>query len=196
MRPQDVQTLYFDTNQKYIQWYLNEALSKLIERSGKAFCKISVLCIGSDRLIGDSYGPLTGHMLLGSNLPGTDLYGTLKEPVHALSLQSKLDRIDRGNTLVIAVDSSIGSENNIGCIGLSNESIRPGSGLGKVLPEIGDISITGIVASGNLPFQSLQNASLGLIYEMAEKTAAALRFSILKRSHAPSPAPARPGCRI
>lgn len=180
MQPQEPQTFYFDTKQRLIQWYMNEALSKLIEQSGKAFGEIVILCIGSDRLIGDSYGPLTGHMLSGSLLPGVTICGTLDKPVHALTIKEELQKIDVKNSLVIAIDSSVGSEKNIGYVGFSDDSIQPGSGLGKNLPEIGDISISGIVAGSNAPFLNLQNASLGLVYGMAEKTAAALKYAVLK----------------
>jgi len=77
-----------------------------------------------------------------------DVYGTIVEPVHALNLKETMDKIDTSNTLVIAVDASIGSIEHIGYIGLCNEPIKPGSGVGKDLPPVGDISVSGIVAFG------------------------------------------------
>jgi len=42
-----------------------------------------------------------------------DVYGTIVEPVHALNLKETMDKIDTSNTLVIAVDASIGSIEHI-----------------------------------------------------------------------------------
>lgn len=170
---------YFDIRQKNAQWQFNERLFQLISGAEKAFNDITVVCIGSDRLIGDSYGPLTGHMLSGAGL-NISLFGTLERPVHALSIGEVIEKINPVKSLVIAIDSSVGSDENIGVISAAYEPVRPGSGLGKKLPEIGDISVTGITASCVSPFLSLQNAPLGLIYKMAEKTYIALKYAVLK----------------
>ncbi|MDR3551554.1 MAG: spore protease YyaC [Clostridia bacterium] len=174
----------FDTAGRPAQWRLNETLFTLIKESGRMRDDIAVVCIGSDRLIGDSYGPLTGHMLSRLSLPGFSLFGSLVSPVHALTISEALERIDTQRTLVIAVDSCVGGEQNIGCIAASNEPLRPGSGLGKSLPAVGDISITGIAAADGSPFLNLQNASLGMIYKMAECTASAIEYALFARQRA------------
>lgn len=164
-------TLYFDTAEKSVQWKMTEALYQLVHDVGKPYAGIAVLCIGTDRSTGDSYGPLTGHMLSRLSTFDFALYGTFREPVHALTLSQTLLKIDLAHTLVIAVDASVGNPEYVGYIGMSREPLRPGSGLGKKLPPVGDVSITGIAASAGLaPFLMLQNASLGMIYNMAEKT--------------------------
>lgn len=172
-------TFCYDIRPKNVQWQLNDCLYRLIRGVEKSYDSITVLCIGSDRLIGDCYGPLTGHMLSGWGV-NVRLYGTLETPVHALSLHEILPKINIPRTLIIAVDSSVGREESIGRICMGYDPVRPGSGLGKQLPEVGDISITGIVASGESPFIGLQNAPLGLIYKMAEKTAAAIRAVMVR----------------
>ena len=174
-------TVYFNSREKLVQWKLSETLYRLILNSNKAGYPIAVVCIGTDRSTGDSYGPLTGHMLSRIDFCDFELYGTFKEPVHALTLPQTLEHIDVEHTLVIAVDASVGSLDYVGHIGLGSDPIKPGSGLGKKLPPVGDISITGIAAPGGLaPFLMLQNASLGMIYNMAEKTYFAIQ-SVLYR---------------
>jgi putative sporulation protein YyaC len=171
-------SFYFDTKQSFIQWKLNEALFRLIKKINKNYDSIAVICIGSDRLIGDCYGPLTGHMLSCCELPGLQIYGTLAKPVHALSIAETLANIDIENTLCIAVDCSVGESNHVGYVGVSYEPVKPGSGVGKKLPDVGDISITGIVASGGISsYINLQNAPLGMIYGVAEKTCKAIEYS-------------------
>jgi putative sporulation protein YyaC len=173
-------TVYYDSSESLVQWKLNETLYRLINESGKTG-GISIICIGTDRSTGDSYGPLTGHMLSKINFCDFDLYGTFKEPVHALTLPKTLERIDLEHSLIIAVDASVGAPDYVGHIGMGLEPIKPGSGLGKELPPVGDISITGIAAAGGFaPFLMLQNASLGLIYNMAEKTFFAIQAALYR----------------
>lgn len=170
---------YFYSNEKFVQWKLNSKLLELIQGVDKEYSNISVICIGTDRSTGDSYGPLTGHMLSKLSLIEFSLHGTLEKPVHALLLPEVLTGIDTENSLVIAVDAGLGDLQMVGSIGMGNEPVKPGSGLGKNLPSVGDISITGIVAMGGIaPFIMLQNTSLGLVYEMAEKTFFAIQYAL------------------
>lgn len=52
----------------------------------KDFQEVVFLCIGSDRITGDSLGPLIGHKLSKEHLSRCIIYGTLNQPVHALTL--------------------------------------------------------------------------------------------------------------
>ena len=131
-----------------------------------------VLCIGTDRIIGDSLGPLTGSILLRSRpLP---VYGTLEAPVHALNLEKNLEKIKKKHprSPVIAVDASLGSSCEIGKISVRPGSLSPGSGVSKALPRAGDIAITGITGKdGSQPYLALQTARLSLVASMAETIA-------------------------
>lgn len=174
-------TVYFDSSEKLVQWKLDDTLYRLIRESGKDRRRIVVVCIGTDRSTGDSYGPLTGHMLSRTRIRDFQLFGTFEEPVHALTLPQTLRHIDLCSSLVIAVDASVGNPDFVGHIGMGTEPVRPGSGLGKDLPAVGDIAITGIAAAGGIaPYLMLQNASLGMIYNMAEKTCYAIQTALYR----------------
>ncbi len=97
--------------------------------------------------------------------------GTLREPVHAINLKKTMETIRRyyRNSLVVAVDASVGSEKSVGGITLGMGSIRPGMGVRKKLDEVGDIYITGVVHGGDHPEpEILQSTRLALVMEMAE----------------------------
>lgn len=174
-----LETVYFDTRERFVQWKLDDTLYRMIRTLDKRYDRIAVVCIGTDRSTGDSYGPLTGHLLSRMPQSGFHLFGTFEKPVHALTLPEALKQIDTKHTLVIAVDASVGAASYVGYIGMSQAPVRPGSGLGKDLPPVGDVSITGIAAeSGLAPFLMLQNASLGMVYSMAEKTFRALHMTL------------------
>ncbi|HHV29973.1 spore protease YyaC [Acetivibrio mesophilus] len=178
--------IYFSTHEKMCQYRLNREMYDLVKSLDKQYKRIAVVGIGTDRSTGDSYGPLVGYMLSKSQIYDFDVYGTIIEPVHALNLKETMDKIDTSNTLVIAVDASIGRIDHIGHIGLCNEPIKPGSGVGKDLPPVGDISLSGIVAFGGIaPHVMLQNTSLGLVYKMAEITSNAIKYVLYKQQLEP-----------
>ena len=175
-------SIYIDSKDRRAQYELNNCIYELIEKIPKSYKKISVICIGTDKSTGDSYGPLVGYLLSKYTLYEFDLYGTLHDPVHALTLEKAIQQINLEETLVIAIDSSVGYSEYVGYIGVKYGAITPGSGVGKKLPSIGDIAISGIVAiSGLAPLLMLQSASLGMVYTMAEKTTHAITYSLYKQ---------------
>ena len=131
-----------------------------------------ILCIGTDRLIGDCLGPFLGTLLEKAAEDRLPVYGTLSNAVHALNLpeiyaQIKKKHPDRA---VIAVDASLGSREQIGSVFVRSGSLRPGAGVRKALPEAGDISITGIVGTyGSQPYLNLQTVRLSTVAAMADK---------------------------
>ncbi len=130
------------------------------------------LCIGTDCSTGDSLGPLVGHQLADIDYEDIHIIGSLKHPVTALNLEQVLDRIYHvyPNACIIAIDAAIGNEECIGQITVSKRPLRPGLGVKKSLPAVGEISITGIIGSFSLTSPSdLQGIRLSLVMNMAER---------------------------
>lgn len=141
-------------------------------------CKVSttnsapvILCVGTDRMIGDCLGPMVGSRLereAGGRLP---VYGTLKNTVHALNIRDVNMHIKKKHpdSIVIAVDASLGSSEQIGSVYVHSGCLHPGAGVNKKLPAIGDIAITGITnAESRQPYLALQTARLSTIADMAD----------------------------
>ena len=144
-----------------------------------------ILCIGTDRSTGDSLGPLVGHKLEASmkSFRNAHIVGTLDNPVHAQNLESNISRIheDYHNPFIIAIDSSLGNRNKVGLLSIKNIPLKPGSGVNKVLPEIGDISITGVVnIGGMMEFMVLQNTRLSLVMNMADIISRSIYLALIK----------------
>ena len=130
-----------------------------------------LLCIGTDRVTGDSFGPIMGYKLSRYKLKGVIIYGTLESPVHAKNLSETIETIyiKHKNPLVVAIDASLGKIENIGCLTIGEGCLKPGLGVNKQLPEIGDIFITGIVSSsGYTGGYAIQNTRLGIVMKMAD----------------------------
>jgi putative sporulation protein YyaC len=130
-----------------------------------------LLCIGTDRSTGDSFAPMIGTLLSEKNINNNNftILGTLQNPVHAKNLRSTLSGLKSDNSLIIAVDASLGDAKNIGKIKIVDGSIRPGAGVGKELPIVGDISITAVVNFDYInPYITLQSTRLGIVYDMSK----------------------------
>ncbi|MCD8397102.1 MAG: spore protease YyaC [Lachnospiraceae bacterium] len=136
-----------------------------------------ILCIGTDRLIGDSLGPLTGSLLEKRAGKSFSVYGTLEKTVHACNLDKTLSQIKKKHpySTVIAVDASLGTQYKVGSVFIRPGSLKPGMGVSKDLPAAGDISITGIAGVQNSqPYLTLQTTRLSLIMAMAEEICACI----------------------
>ncbi len=157
--------------------YVSKFLVSHLQNTRKKF---AVLCIGTDRSTGDSYGPLTGTLLTQRRLQVFDVHGTLSHPVHALNLQEKIHSIYNLNpdTLIIAIDASLGQNESIGNLVYGIGSIAPGKAVKKDLPLVGDLFITSIVnIAGFMEYSTLQSTRLSLVYSMAQKTAQIIQMT-------------------
>jgi putative sporulation protein YyaC len=132
---------------------------------------IVFVCIGTDRSTGDSLGPLVGTLLEEKRMNSFHVYGTLEDPIHAVNLEEKLEEIKAKhfNPIIIAIDACLGRLKSVGFIQLANGPVKPGAGVNKELPSVGDYHITGIVnVSGFMEYFVLQNTRLNLVLKMAK----------------------------
>ena len=143
---------YYNTFEQNAAFELKTALHNTIKKTEVVPNNIVILCIGTDRATGDCLGPLVGDQLKKS-LPKLPVYGTLKEPVHALNLDEVIKHIytNYNNPYIIAIDASLGVPEHIGYATLSTSPLSPGKGVNKKLPAIGNLSITGIVNVAGFP---------------------------------------------
>jgi len=138
-----------------------------------------IICVGTDKCIGDCLGPLVGSLLVENNFP-LPVFGTLEYPIHALNIEENLKSINKlhPNSLVIGIDACLGEESSIGEIHIRDYPIHPGKGVGKRLPEVGNISIIGIVdSSDTAAFFTNRSIRLHLIMEIAKIISKALILS-------------------
>lgn len=144
-----------------------------------------ILCIGTDRSTGDSLGPLVGHKLspIIKNYKNVNLIGTLEHPIHAQNLEESIYNINQSykNPFIVAIDSSLGRQDRVGYLSIKNSPLRPGAGVNKVLPSVGDIAITGIVnIGGMMEFMVLQNTRLSLVMNMADIISKSIYLSLAR----------------
>lgn len=121
-------------------------MKEFIQNSSCKDEEIIFLCIGSDRYVGDSLGPLVGTMLKENQVP-YHVYGTLETPVHAFNLKATLKEIHKQfvKPLIFSLDACLGDQSQVGYVIFKEGPLVPGKALEKVLPEVGDYHIKGMV---------------------------------------------------
>lgn len=178
---------YYDAKEPCSIYDFCKTLSTLI-RNKKTDTKkeIILLCIGSDRATGDCLGPIVGYKLSKLHYSNLTIYGTLAHPVHAKNLNDTIHALktQHKDAIVVAIDASLGSNNHIGYITLGEGAIRPGMGVDKELPSVGDIFITGIVnISGVLNHMLLQTTRLDVVMQLADYICLGIRYSLHSEVH-------------
>lgn len=128
-----------------------------------------VVCIGTDRCIGDCLGPLVGTLLKEKNFP-LPVFGTVSEPIHALNIDKKLQEIKLTypTGTIIGIDACLGDIDSVGEIQARDYSIHPGKGVGKTLPNVGQSSIIGIVDSTESNIFTNNTIRLDLVLNMSK----------------------------
>ena len=153
-------------------------IKKLIYNKTNNNTGLVFVCIGTDRMTGDSFGPLVGTKLKNKfeqyNICNIDIYGTLENNISYSNIQFVKKNIEQRhrNSCIIAIDSALSNKENIGKIFTKEGKLELGKGLNKKKIEIGDISIKGVVGKNYiLPqynFNALQNASLNEVIKLSD----------------------------
>lgn len=135
-----------------------------------------IVCIGTDKCIGDCLGPLVGTFLKDSFFP-LPVYGTIESPIHALNIEKRIKEIKsiHPNASIIGIDACLGDTKSIGEIHTRDYPIHPGKGVGKSLPDVGTASIIGIIdSSDSSEFFTSRSIRLHLVMEMSKVIAHSL----------------------
>lgn len=152
-----------------IETELVDNLVKVLKGYDREYSNIVAFCVGTDRSTGDSLGPLTGTYLkqLGCKL---SVYGDMDDPIHAMNLEERIEEVRHNHQkpFIIAIDACLGQVSSVGCIQMANGPLKPGAGVNKELPPVGNIHLTGIVnVGGFMEYFVLQNTRLNLVMNMS-----------------------------
>lgn len=129
--------------------------------------------VGATSSTGDAVGPLVGWFLKRKGFTG-NFVGEMGAPVHATNIKEKVNEawmIAMKNDkfpYIVGVDAAIGT---VGCISVDDEPLRPGAGMDKNLPTVGQVSIMCGTATSGL---GIWYADLNISLTMAERVADAI----------------------
>ena len=154
----------------------NLELNKIIEKiNKKRYSNLIFVCIGSNKMVGDSLGPLIGETLY-KNLKDKKIkiLGNLKNNVNSKNINQTLKNIEKEYTkpYVISIDSALSNSIEPGNVFILKKGLVPGSALKKKSIVIGNISIKAIVGKDekNLVknYYNLKNADYKMILKFSK----------------------------
>ena len=128
------------------------------------FSDIIFLCVGSNKIIGDSVGPLVGQMLNNTlkeekNEKKIKVYGNMKDTLNYKNASKVLEEIlnQYEKPFMITIDSALGNEKMIERIVVNAGTIQIGNSLGPGIRYDSHINIKGVVGKyKNSPNENLK----------------------------------------
>lgn len=93
------------------------------------------VCIGTNQLIGDSFGPRVGEMLKErfKTMSKVKVLGTMQCPIHFQNAPIFMDYLKTEKSKLIVIDSALGEEEQIGNTYMNRGGIEIGKAFGKRL---------------------------------------------------------------
>ena len=125
--------------------------------------------IGTDANIGDSLGPICGN-LTGFSGSNCLFYGDLTNTITAKDVPYLVNFIKNSHpsSFIVTVDAALGDVTDIGTIKICQRGIKPGLGVNKDLPAVGDAAIISVVGEKK-PDGTLNTVlRLGAVYKIAK----------------------------
>lgn len=95
--------------------------------------KYIFVCIGTNRLVEDSFGPRVGEILEHQlkHFSDVKVLGTMENPVHFQNAPIFIDYLKTENSKLIVIDSALGEEEQIGDTYMNRGGIEIGKAFGK-----------------------------------------------------------------
>lgn len=149
----------------------------------KSFSDIIFLCIGTNKIIGDAFGPMVGQKLkqMKNDLEDIKVIGDLDNCI----VYQDIEEIEQviydqyKKPYIVCIDAALSKTIKQGQIVIEKKSMQIGKVLGKKEKSIGDLSIKGIVAEKRETYKenfiALARAPISRINLMANKVANEIR---------------------
>lgn len=127
------------------------------------------VCIGTNKLIEDSFGPRVGDILKYNFRKSSNIqvFGTMKYPIHFQNAPIFLNYIKNKQSNVILIDSAIGEVDKIGNTYISSGGIEIGKAFGKSFYFPARLNIKTIVGTS----QNEKLYGIDYISQLAQKLA-------------------------
>ena len=150
--------------------FASEAIKDFLLNMCKGYENVAFVFIGTDANVGDSLAPMAGS-LVHKTASAVFCYGNLNCTITARDVPYIAAYIKRAHPLsrVVVIDAAVGKKEDVGSIKILPRSIRPGLGVSKNLPPIGDVSVIGVISErSKCNLAMLGYAKVSNVYAMAK----------------------------
>ena len=135
-----------------------------------------IVCVGTDKISGDSLGPMVGSMLRAAGVP-CPVYGVEGTTVNGVNLDRYRDFLARcyADVPVIAVDAALGEPDEVGQIRYRRGGVCAGGALGRRSEGLGQLAVLGVVGRrGEDALSALLEVPLPAVEALARRIVAKL----------------------
>lgn len=136
-----------------------------------------IVCVGTDKICGDSLGPMVGRLLRTRYGVPCPVYGVEGLCVNGVNLERYRTFLRRyyPNTPVVAVDAALGSAQEVGQIRYRLGGVQAGGALGRENARLGHLAVLGVVAEkSDDALSALLAVPFGRVERLAERIARTL----------------------
>lgn len=141
------------------------------------FSDIVILCIGTDKLIGDLVGPIVGQKLkrLFKNYKKIKVYGDINKSVNITNVDKVIEEINTkfNYPFIITIDSALGPKEVIETVHISCGKIKPGGALSHKKEYKSNINFKAIVGENLkdsfLNFNVLNSIERNVVQKLANE---------------------------
>ena len=170
----------------YVYANFNLELNKIIKKiNEKKYSDLIFVCIGTNKIVGDSLGPIVGEILK-QNLKEKNIsvIGDLKYNVNINNIHKYVRKIenDYENPYIISIDSALSRTIAPENVFIIKKGLIPGSALKRKSKEIGNIAIKGIVGKYDknslMNFYNLKTVDYKLILRLSKNISKIILKSI------------------
>ena len=126
------------------------------------------VCIGTNRIISDSFGPRVGKKLkqVFYKNENINVYGTMENPIHLKNVEYFLKKIENKNQIIL-IDSAIGRKEDIGNTYVNRGGMEIGKAFNHSIYIPANINIKTVIGSK----EYMPNYSIYQIEQIANKVA-------------------------
>jgi len=140
-----------------------------------------IVCVGTDKVSGDSLGPMVGNYLRHRYAVPCPVYGVEGRTVNGVNLERYKAFLDAhyAGVPVIAVDAALGEEDEVGKIRYRVGGVQAGGALGRRNATVGHLAVLGVVGvKGEDALGTLLEVPFDLVERLADRIARRL-FDVL-----------------
>lgn len=126
------------------------------------------VCIGTNRIISDSFGPRVGKKLkqVFYKNENINVYGTMENPIHLKNVEYFLKKIENKNQIIL-IDSAIGRKKDIGNTYVNRGGMEIGKAFNHSIYIPANINIKTVIGAK----EYMPNYSIYQIEQIANKVA-------------------------
>lgn len=172
---------------KYLDFVENFEEKLISANINENFSNIVFLCIGTNKIIGDSLGPIIGDKLKCVENDFMKVYGTTNNTINFSNAQNIIEKVydEHKNPFLITIDAALSNKEKVGKIFIGKGAIKIGNALEKNICFYSDIIIKCVVGkyfyNKKQNIDELKNVDVNKLFLMSKVVSDGI-LNVLKNS--------------